>query len=224
LKSFARLKDVSLGELALKGLDADISFRPWLLDGNNKAHIQHVHWRALKQLLLERPWFRRTWVYQEIVMATKAIIICGTHIIDWDILYATCDTIDALNIYTGGRRGGKDPSHIVERILSMEDKRKALLRLLRRLETELRDCVSNDLAFEGLLCDFHSAEVTGPQDKVYALLAVAGVDETLLKPDYFSPFANSILTLHGICWQEMDIPPCNVSATFKRWMKFMTSS
>lgn len=67
----------------------------------------------------------------------------------------------------------------------MEDKRKALLRLLRRLETELRDCVSNDLAFEGLLCDFHSAEVTGPQDKVYALLAVAGVDETLLKPDYF---------------------------------------
>lgn len=106
LKSFARLKDVSLGELALKGLDADISFRPWLLDGNNKAHIQHVHWRALKQLLLERPWFRRTWVYQEIVMATKAIIICGTHIIDWDILYATCDTIDALNIYTGERRGG----------------------------------------------------------------------------------------------------------------------
>jgi hypothetical protein len=36
--------------------------------------------------LLQRPWFRRVWIIQEVAMATKARLICGTQKADWKAL------------------------------------------------------------------------------------------------------------------------------------------
>lgn len=40
-------------------------------------------WRALLQLM-QRPWFSRRWVVQEIALARKAVIYCGTDKISWN--------------------------------------------------------------------------------------------------------------------------------------------
>lgn len=34
------------------------------------------------EALFQRPWFRRVWVVQEVVLAQKLLIVCGTHILD----------------------------------------------------------------------------------------------------------------------------------------------
>ena len=46
-------------------------------------------WRAFLHLL-ERPWFRRVWVIQEVAVASKAVIHCGSSFLFWDTLVEVC--------------------------------------------------------------------------------------------------------------------------------------
>jgi hypothetical protein len=40
-------------------------------------------WRALADLL-RRPWFRRVWVIQEVLMGRNVLVICGEHKASWE--------------------------------------------------------------------------------------------------------------------------------------------
>ena len=61
---------------------------------NNYAELKSPGWAALAKLL-KRRWFRRVWVIQEAVMASKAVILCGTLQISWDILeHVLCAFVD----------------------------------------------------------------------------------------------------------------------------------
>ena len=206
LESLAQLRNVSPHEIAFGGLDADIGLRPWLLNCGDRKYIPHEYWRALKQLLLERPWFRRAWVHQEVAMSHRATIICGAHTFEWDLLFTACNTIDTLMIHTGERGSGKDVSHIVGRVLSMEHTRTAVLKPSGRQESKIQKARSRYLSLEDLLCDFRSTEATDPRDKVYGLLAMASAlfDEPLPKPDYsltirqlYTSIAWNLLELSG---------------------------
>lgn len=46
---------------------------------------QHWWWTAFL-LLINRPWFCRVWTFQEIKLASKAMVICGDHCVSWDIM------------------------------------------------------------------------------------------------------------------------------------------
>ena len=45
----------------------------------------HPLWEALYNLF-ERPWFRRLWVIQEVVLAREVIILCGDLVLPWSIV------------------------------------------------------------------------------------------------------------------------------------------
>ena len=117
-------------------------------------------------------------------MAYRATVICGTHAIDWDILYTACNTIRALKIHEGDRGTPRDASFIIAHIDSMGRRREAILRLRGRQETEFQGPAINYPDFEQLLCEFRSLDAADPRDKAYVLLAVTLIDETLPKPDY----------------------------------------
>ena len=127
LESLARLNDVSFDELPLSEIDASIGFRPWFPNRNDRTYIPLDVCRSFKRLFCERPWFRRVWVYQEISMAYRATVICGTHAIDWDILYTACNTIRALKIHEGERGTPRDASVVITHILSMGRRREDIL-------------------------------------------------------------------------------------------------
>jgi hypothetical protein len=40
--------------------------------------------------VMTRPWFKRVWVVQEIVLAKKGTLQCGHSSIPWDVFYNTC--------------------------------------------------------------------------------------------------------------------------------------
>lgn len=42
-------------------------------------------WLAVGKIV-QRPWFSRLWILQEIVLAKETIIICGANVLSWDEL------------------------------------------------------------------------------------------------------------------------------------------
>ena len=44
-------------------------------------------WMALSRIF-RRPYFRRSWIIQEVALARHAVVHCGPHVIDWDLLAA----------------------------------------------------------------------------------------------------------------------------------------
>lgn len=43
-------------------------------------------WGAIRSLL-SRPWWTRLWIYQEVVMAQRVILLCGHKSLDWNYLH-----------------------------------------------------------------------------------------------------------------------------------------
>jgi hypothetical protein len=74
--------------------------------------------------LLRRPWFRRTWIIQEVATSERASVHCGKQTIPWETL---------ANVYMGlGKRflpvqqvGGNDAQHLLESITAIENARRS---------------------------------------------------------------------------------------------------
>ncbi|GME51545.1 uncharacterized protein K452DRAFT_207083 [Neofusicoccum parvum] len=54
--------------------------------------------------LLERPWFDRIWVLQEIGVASSAVFFCGEAVISWTDLYIACQNLRQCGAEAGSQR------------------------------------------------------------------------------------------------------------------------
>lgn len=122
-------------------------------------------WQLIKGLktLLERPWFKRIWVLQEIARSTKASIWCGSKSVQAHIFAIAPSLI------------GIEPERHCQAVLDI-------------MPGHLRDnswwSESRDLY--NLLTKFRESEASDPRDKVYALLGISSdaQDTDGLRPDY----------------------------------------
>ncbi|KAF4632226.1 hypothetical protein G7Y89_g5909 [Cudoniella acicularis] len=141
-------------------------------------------WAQIDQLM-NRDWFRRAWITQELVLASDVVIMCGRSELDWDHFFKAVticekwfnsqnpETIRLFN-YAGPvySLGG------VRRRLRDEDKKHSLLELL-----EL----------------FAHTQATIKCDKLFALLGLAyDSDDDGFNPDYDS-------TLEEIVWRYASV-------------------
>ena len=116
-----------------------------LYDLIHSKNSQDARWKEWLDQLLNRRWFGRVWVLQEIVMAQRAILFCGPHSIDWG--YFTPSPFKGTTI--------KDDH--------LEAPFPPILRLGKGLITRAVDFV--DLLFATREC-----VSTDPRDKIFALL------------------------------------------------------
>lgn len=94
------------GKLAIKHLRKIVPFwgwKQWKLDwkhanvfprlreraysryaGKTTETLMAEHLSGEIQELFDRPWWRRTWIIQEAVLAKKLVLMCGTEVVDWD--------------------------------------------------------------------------------------------------------------------------------------------
>ncbi|TGO69532.1 hypothetical protein BELL_0770g00030 [Botrytis elliptica] len=102
-------------------------------------------WKAL-DALLQRPWFSRTWIIQEVVLGTHVVRLCGQKAMNWSALGFVANVIIGLDLekLLFFRRDGSFPDEKVSSVT---------------LEYAL---------FQGL--DF---KATNPRDKVYALFGIS---------------------------------------------------
>lgn len=120
-------------------------------------------WTSLR-FLLDRPWFYRAWVIQEVGLAKTVVLTCGKRSIPWGKV-----GIVAMNMSSAGfpeEAGGKLWSNIVR------------MRMMRRGSWYMGGDSDDDGSYDAgdaasllasLLITSRHADATDPRDKVYAL-------------------------------------------------------
>lgn len=100
---------------------------------------------------LSRPWFLRVWVLQEVAVAKRAMIMCGSATLDWR--YLSVARLDALGLIPIDDAGKVPPA----------------LRIAENDKKPLKD-------FASLINTARSCLSTNPSDKIYALLGLLRPD------------------------------------------------
>ncbi|MCJ1367915.1 hypothetical protein MMC16_007051 [Acarospora aff. strigata] len=70
----------------LRNWERRIFGNEWSLSGDLGDKKWYVIIKSLI-LLLHRPWFLRTWIIQEVALATSAVVLCGDHAASWEDFY-----------------------------------------------------------------------------------------------------------------------------------------
>jgi len=114
--------------------------------------------RAAIQLFIERPYFSRMWVVQEVVVAKNATVLCGSFSIAFNMLYVAVQRMTSSGFYSFSTN--------TSNVVHLGNWRGDFLKLaaLEREETlDLR-----------LFLDSRSRGATNPRDKIYSLRGIAG--------------------------------------------------
>jgi Heterokaryon incompatibility protein (HET) len=186
-------------------------------------HFDALAWGAFAKLL-ERPWFRRIWIIQEIVAAGKTILVCSPisdiEVVDWEDLVKVIkhlefeDYLNLLELKDSSRPWAHSRlPHGVEGIMRIEE--------LKRAQDTYRKSMQEILMLTA------TAEASDPRDKVWAIRSVSR--ERLveaLRPNYHlsacEAFANA--TRHMITHDERRIEVLHMAGIgWTRWQKDLPS-
>lgn len=163
--------------------------------------------RSLKQLLLDRTWFRRAWTFQETVMARKATVHCRKFAQDWELVYAACQCLLSKMISLGGELNREEVVFAVKDVIKKGDLRRDWSRMYLLANPGIGDPIdqqeakawidSNPAALENVLAqmrlesllpEIRPTGATDPRDKVLALLGIAHDSGRRFPfPGYMSP-------------------------------------
>ncbi|KAE8450834.1 hypothetical protein EG329_005747 [Mollisiaceae sp. DMI_Dod_QoI] len=135
------------------------------------------HWPTLVKFL-DRDWFQRVWVRQELIVSRDAMVLVGSLSVPWSDVATICDwlkiwtaDLDAKTRKYGGRhRSGAYAGEELEHF------RQALK-------------TKGKLDFEAMFIHARNCKATDPRDKVYAILGLLGDDNEDIVVDYTLPVA-----------------------------------
>lgn len=128
--------------------------------------------------LMTRSYFSRTWIVQEIILSSDAVVVCGQHKISWKIF------VHASQAFMSG----------INYLASLMDQavRMRYLNLQGIIIAERRFHHRDRLQLLAMLTSFQKLETTDPRDKIYATLGIVApykrvhhlYDEIPITPDY----------------------------------------
>ncbi|KAL9003445.1 MAG: hypothetical protein Q9180_009902, partial [Flavoplaca navasiana] len=140
--------------------------------------------RKILAELLNRPWFTRAWVFQEVVVAQRGIVLCGSLEMDMDIFINLLDGVCDLDF----REVGESTS-----IMHSSNGYKPMF-AIREARFESRNGLSSTKKSRWLSTIWQAMgnlDATNPRDKVYAFLAfVDSTDEHRISPSYGKSIAS----------------------------------
>ncbi|CZR58311.1 related to heterokaryon incompatibility protein [Phialocephala subalpina] len=148
----------------------------------NSSNNETIQQAILK--LLQRPWFRRIWVLQEVAAARHVLIMCGSAEIDG---YVFCLCVELLKDFYEAHPNVQSLVRSVTYLI-----KGAIFR--PKYTTSRSGTVSLDICPLGELIDmYYTHEATQRHDKVYALLGMSSdnLSKASLSPNY------------GVPWEEL---------------------
>ncbi|KAI0106694.1 HET-domain-containing protein [Daldinia grandis] len=163
--------------------------------------------------IIERLWFTRVWVVQELALATDAIVFCGNSHISWTDLLAAITAQDHLNLWLS------------------DHERNAYVFILERAREEWRAGIRRSLL--SVLFRYRILDATDPRDKVFGLNALIKSELSgtrALQPNYnvdttelYTAVAKEILK-HSPDLNLLSVPrrlsgagPCNLPSWVPDW-------
>jgi hypothetical protein len=178
-------------------LHPSLEGRNYLWQENDNQPLSSQHWISFFAFL-ERRWFRRAWIIQEIAFAKVGIVICGQVLLNWDMLQ-----IAAAWLYESGshsviwQQGNSRSSSVMSEYTGLycaeEDTDVQLrhqnpivtiafisrIRQFNKVKASRPAIVSsaepNDTL--AILSDFRSSHCQDPRDKVYAFLSLCSTTD-----------------------------------------------
>lgn len=131
-----------------------------------------IHYGAVKVVsnLLQRPWWTRVWVTQELVLAHDVTVCCGSQTLSWDHFCwlvnnsAVLPSFPSTDVYIDEFRALRD--NWKARIASSPDEVTDSGNRTRQRNARATDLLS-------LMYDFRSRRATDPHDKVFAFQGLA---------------------------------------------------
>lgn len=143
--------------------------------------LGRTFWNNLGRLL-ERKWFRRIWIVQEIVLARDIMVLCGKESVPWGQF---CDIVRLCFDYA------KQCSS--DLVLSRGSSAGSVLRLAK-FRKECRENGDFEARYPllSLFEHFQLTEATRRRDKLFALLNLASDNCEELGPDYKAPLEDII--------------------------------
>lgn len=137
--------------------------------GITHSDIPSKDWEALVALL-RRPYWRRAWITQEIVLAQKLLLLCGSFEISWSMLVRCSDFIAQTqtwrHLFVMSSQFSSVQDHINRRELRPVG---VSLQALARMKTELPEGKNPSIL---VLMMGRGTDASNPRDNVYALLGL----------------------------------------------------
>ena len=155
----------------LEQLDWQNQVPSWVFDPVRMAQ-HHKTWEAISDML-HRPWFRRTWVIQEILAARQVYILCGKDILPIQTLLLILDSM-----VLEGAFGAIISCHFNRHKLSQGLMMASVKQLKFLVNANMRgiDFMSSGDAkctLLDLLVATQWAQTTDPRDTIYSILSLA---------------------------------------------------
>ena len=116
-------------------------------------------------LLLRRPWFERVWVILEIVNAARAMVVCGSQMIGWQVLVKCVRYINMNGLSSDLMRSCKATASLPG-LLTVEN----IMQIAENQELAARN--SDSYGLLDLLVWTRSLRATDPRDKAFALVGL----------------------------------------------------
>ncbi|KAL8981105.1 MAG: hypothetical protein Q9177_005679 [Variospora cf. flavescens] len=169
---------------------------------------------------LNRPWFTRAWVFQEVVVAKSGIVLYGSLEMDMDIFINLLDGVCDLDL--------KDVGAANSMMRSSKGYRPMFA--IREARFESRNGLSS--AFKGKFLStlwqaMGNVDATNPRDKVYAFLAFSDLEgESQISPSYELPIRSvyadatlkSIRSLRSLDALELALKVRDLSTDLPSWV------
>ncbi|KAF4636544.1 hypothetical protein G7Y89_g1529 [Cudoniella acicularis] len=138
-------------------------------------------WRTFRRLV-ERPWFSRIWVVQEVALASKASILCDGEQMDWHRFARVMEELDRQSL--GALLLPQDGVGVLQTTV-MPIGWPSIRKIQAARNTTTRKEL---LSLEKTINLFVGFNATDPRDKVFAILGIVeDRDDEAWQPDYRKP-------------------------------------
>ncbi|KAF4833672.1 hypothetical protein CGCTS75_v003478 [Colletotrichum tropicale] len=142
---------------------------------------EEIKWDPIINLL-RRPWFQRTWVFQEAVLARHGQVICGAQSIPWTVFERSVlfmavykSTVKNIPAYESMDSIVSGVSLVASVRLTRDTEWKAILPLLGVIAgTQPR--IRTSLQLLDLILESRSLSCTNPEDRIFGMLGVTSQD------------------------------------------------
>ena len=141
--------------------------------------------------LLQRPWWTRSWVIQEVVLAKYVFFQCGTHRIEWDPFFKLVQQLEQ-----NQNRDQKISNPGTDQMISNA-------RNMMWIREGWMESIDPPLGLLGMAWTFREREVSDVRDRLYALLSLLPPEDVIISPDYsksqdqiFGEFARAWIICH----------------------------
>ncbi|EGO60361.1 hypothetical protein NEUTE1DRAFT_143800 [Neurospora tetrasperma FGSC 2508] len=149
-----------------------------------------------------RPWWRRVWVVQEVIVSRRANVICGTKEIPWDDLRRALECWRVLRSFSDKSEHGEAMKKATDNVF-YKTSLALFLNLFNQRDREDKQVLQNEMGsfpglnirddtatgLEGTILAGHLFESTDPRDKVYVWLGIYQKYGLTIVPDYSASIA-----------------------------------